>query len=85
MDTLNEVKVSSMEIENSLEESKSLRSKLDLEYKQYKNICSRAANLYIGISQIYSITVDSYMQIFEKCVNIERVNDNAVFVSQLDE
>lgn len=73
MDTLNEVKISSVEIENSLEESTNLRSKLELEYKQYNNICSRAANLYVGISQIYSISVDSYTQIFEKCVSIERV------------
>lgn len=65
--------MSSLEIENSLEESKNLRSELELKYKQYNNVCSRAANLYIGISQIYSITVDSYAQIFEKCVTIERV------------
>lgn len=54
--TLNEVKESSLKIDKSLQESFNLKSALEEEYKQYRDICSKAASLFLGINRKYELS-----------------------------
>lgn len=73
METLNEVKTSSSQIDYSLQESTDIKRKMMQEYEQYKDICSRAAKLYVGINQIYSLSVNVFMSLYVKSINLEKV------------
>lgn len=73
LETLNEVKTSSHQIDVSLQESSEIKRKLMTEYEQYKDICSRAAKLYVEINTIYIIPVNVFMVLYVKCISLEKV------------
>lgn len=73
LQTLNEVKTSSSQIDLSLQESTEIKRKLMGEYEQYKDACSRAANLYVGINQIYAMPVNVFMSLYVKSISLEKV------------
>lgn len=73
---MNEVKTSSSQIDLSLQESTEIKTKLMEEYGQYKDICSRSASLYVGINQIYSMSVNVFMALYVKSISIEKVHKN---------
>lgn len=73
LQTLNEVKTSSSQIDLSLQESTEIKRKLMSEYEQYKDACSRAANLYVGINQIYAMPVNVFMSLYVKSISLEKV------------
>lgn len=79
LDTLNEVKTSSSSIDVALHESSEVKKKLLLEYEQYKSICSRAANLYIGINQIYLLPVHVFSSLYVKSINNGKVSSKTDF------
>lgn len=83
LDTLNEVKTSSSSIDVALRESSEVKKKLLLEYEQYKTICSRAANLYIGINQIYLLPVHVFSSLYVKSISNGKVRSSGCFVSFL--
>ena len=74
LQTLNEVKTSSSQIDLSLQESAEIKRKLMGEYEEYKDVCSRAANLYVGINQIYVMPVNVFMSLYVKSISLEKVN-----------
>lgn len=82
LQTLNQVKESSLKIDKSLKESSNIKATLEEEYKQYRDICSKAATLYIGINRKYelsSIVFSSlYLQALE--MNLEDIESYKVFV-----
>lgn len=73
METLNEVKTSSSQIDLSLQESTEIKRKLIGEYEQYKDVCSRAASLYVEINHIYSMPVNVFMSLYVKSISLEKV------------
>lgn len=76
LETLNEVKTSSSQIDLSLQESTEIKRKLMEEYEQYKDICNRAARLYVGINQIYAMSVNVFMSLYVKSISLEKVSVN---------
>lgn len=82
MQTLGDIKRSSAEIDNSLEESKRLRLKLLEDYEQYKPLCERAANLFVGVSAIYHLNENRFINIFEKCIG--KVSGNHIELSSIN-
>lgn len=83
METLNEVKTSSSQIDLSLQESTEIKMKLMEEYGQYKDICGRSASLYVGINQIYSMSVNVFMSLYVKSISIEKVCQKKLISSDL--
>lgn len=83
METLNEVKTSSSKIDQSLHESVEIKRKLMEEYEQYKDVCSRAANLYVGINRIYSMPVNVFMSLYVKTISIEKDFDQRKVFEQV--
>lgn len=79
LETLNEVKSSSSRIDVSLQESGEIKKKLLLEYEQYKDLCRRAANLYIGINHIYSLSVNVFIALYVKSINSDKVRNYLTF------
>lgn len=79
---MNEVKTSSTQIDQSLHESAEIKRKLMSEYEQYKDICNRAAKLYVGINQIYAMSVNVFMSLYVKTISLEKVCIFAAFVQQ---
>lgn len=71
--TLNEVKQSSVSIDLSILESSQVRAKLMDEYNQYQLVCKEAANLFIGITSIYNLSVDAYTSLFLRSINSHEV------------
>lgn len=69
---MNEVKASSTLIDNSLLESTEVKQKLMLEYNQFRDICNRAAKLFIGINQNYNLSVAVFTTLY---VNSIRANE----------
>lgn len=45
------------------------------EYEQYKDICSRAANLYVEINKIYLMPVNVYMALYVKSISLEKARN----------
>ena len=82
LETLNEVKTSSTQIDRSLHESAEIKRKLMSEYEQYKDICNRAAKLYVGINQIYAMSVNVFMSLYVKTISLEKVCEMAIFHSK---
>lgn len=70
---MNDVKTSSTQIDLSLQQSTEVKRTLMTEYEQYKEICSRAANLYVGINQIYAMAVNVFMSLYVKIIHLEKV------------
>lgn len=73
MHTLNEVKASSTQIDRSLQESTEVKRQLMLEYDQFKDICSHAARLFIGITQNYNLSVTVFTSLYEKSIKTNEV------------
>lgn len=46
------------------------------EYEEYKDVCSRAANLYVGINQIYVMPVNVFMSLYVKSISLEKVKSS---------
>lgn len=67
------MKTSSTQIDQSLHESAEIKRKLMSEYEQYKDICNRAAKLYVGINQIYAMSVNVFMSLYVKTISLEKV------------
>lgn len=74
LETLNDVKTSSTQIDLSLQESAEIKRKLLREYEQYKDVCGRASSLYVGINQIYAMPVNVFMSLYVKSISLEKVN-----------
>lgn len=85
LETLNEVKTSSHQIDLSLQESSEIKRKLMTEYEQYKDICSRAANLYVEINKIYLMPVNVFMALYVKSISLEKVRNIIFTISILHE
>lgn len=75
LETLNEVKTSSSQIDLSLQESAEIKRKMMQEYEQFKDICNRAAKLYVGINQIYAMSVNVFMSLYVKSISLEKVSE----------
>lgn len=73
LETLNEVKTSSSQIDRSLYESAEIKRKLMGEYDQYKDVCNRAASLYVRINQIYAMPLNVFMSLYVKSISLEKV------------
>lgn len=43
------------------------------EYDQFRDICSRAAKLFIGINQSYNLSVTVFTSLYEKSIKINEV------------
>lgn len=69
------MKTSSSQIDLSLQESVEIKRKMMQEYEQYKDICNRAAKLYVGINQIYAMSVNVFMSLYVKSISLEKVSD----------
>lgn len=80
---MNEVKTSSSQIDLSLHESAEIKRKLMQEYEQYKDVCSRAANLYVGINQIYAMPVNVFMLLYVKSISLEKEFDQRRIFEQV--
>lgn len=74
LQTLNEVKASSTLIDNSLRESAEVKEKLLLEYDQYRDICNRAAKLFIGINHNYNLSVAVFTTLYVKSISANEVS-----------
>ena len=83
LQTLNEVKASSSSIDWSLQESKEIKEKLMREYDQYKDICFKAAHLFTGINQIYSMPVTVFTSLFIKSIQSSDEFDQRKIYEQL--
>lgn len=53
------------------------------EYEQYKDVCSRAANLYNGINRIYSMPVNVFMSLYVKIISLEKDFDQRKVFEQV--
>uniref|UniRef100_T1GD24 Dynein heavy chain AAA module D4 domain-containing protein n=1 Tax=Megaselia scalaris TaxID=36166 RepID=T1GD24_MEGSC len=69
--TLNEVKESSLKIDKSLQESFNLKSALEEEYKQYRDICSKAASLFLGINRKYELSSIVFSNLYLKTLEMK--------------
>lgn len=49
------------------------------EYEQYKDVCGRAANLYVEINKIYSMPVNVFMSLYVKSISLEKVCEICLF------
>lgn len=77
------MKTSSSEIDLSLYESTEIKHKLMQEYEQYKDVCLRAANLYVGINQIYSMPVNVFTSLYVKTISHEKDFDQRKIFEQV--
>lgn len=66
LQTLNEVKESSEQIDNSLKNSSQIKQTLLEEFKQFHNICSSASNFYMNLIVMYKISVQAFINLFVK-------------------
>lgn len=55
-------------------ESTKIREKLLWDLEPYKSLCSRVANLYIRINQVYAMPVNVYMMLYVKSISMEKVS-----------
>lgn len=69
------MKTSSSHIDQSLHESAEIKEKLMKEYEQYKDLCNRAANLYVRINQVYLMPVNVFMSLYVKSISMEKVSN----------
>lgn len=72
--TLNNIKESTISIEESLKQSYDVRSKLMEDYNEFKPICSSSARFYVGISKIYNFTTMNFVQLFLKAADSDNVS-----------
>lgn len=61
-------------IEKSLEESYNVRSKLMVNYENYKEICQQSATFFMGISKIYEINVVAFTNKFLEVMSMQKVS-----------
>lgn len=80
LQTLNEVKASSTKIDASLRESNEIKQKLMLEYDQFRDICNRAAKLFIGINQNYNLSVAVFTTLYVKSIKVNEVREKCSFL-----
>lgn len=85
--SLNAVKESSDTIDKSLEESLTIREKLQDDYKKFASLSSKVADLYIGIGSTYHISSESYSTVYSKVLenepNFDEARIFAKFIQQI--
>lgn len=67
------MKASSTKIDASLRESNEIKQQLLLEYDQFRDICNRAAKLFIGINQNYNLSVAVFTTLYVKSIKANEV------------
>jgi len=75
IDSLNQTKQQSMEIENALEESKKLQTSLDQQRNVYKNFAYIGSNLFmvigdlIKINNMYQFSLQFFIKLFKRALD----------------
>lgn len=72
-----------MQIDLSLHESAEIKGQLMQEYNHYRDVCSRAAGLYVGINKIYSMPVNVFMSLYVKSISVEKEFDQRRIFEQV--
>lgn len=64
LNTLNNIKESTVTIEKSLQESYQIRINLMEGFEKHRLICDQISNFYMGISRVHNLDVSKFIQLF---------------------